>query len=105
MAADIKKVKKFPALVLGAALVAGACSLPGSSSSDASSCAEYASEVRALMATTTNADEVNDFLNDTEEHAARLIQKDPGNGQPCADALLEALFTAADREFAEAFDD
>jgi hypothetical protein len=39
-------------------------------------------------------DDVMQWLEDTSEHAARLIQADPDRAQPCADAIIEATFSA-----------
>ncbi len=42
-----------------------------------------------------SGEEINTFIEDTEEHVAQLIMKDPDQAGPCADAVFEALFTAA----------
>ena len=48
-----------------------------------------------MIASGASADDLSDFINDTEEHAARLIANDPDNAQPCVDAILEAMLTGA----------
>lgn len=71
------------------ALISTACG-----SSSASNCVEYAAEVRFQMENADTADDVMDWLEDTSEHAAKLIQANPDLAQPCADAIIEATFSA-----------
>lgn len=60
----------------------------------ASTCAEYAAEVEQIIQSGADPEEIEQFLEDTGEHVARLITDDPDRAQPCADAVLNALFTA-----------
>ena len=87
-------------VVLLAGLLAGC----GGGGSDASTCAEYAADVRELIAETSTAADVQDFLDDTEELVVDLLLASRGDeaaGTPCAEAVLEASFVVADRSFAE----
>lgn len=81
------------------ALVAASCG-----GSQASNCTEYAAEVRHEMENADSAEDLMRWLEDTSEHAARLIQSDPDNAEPCAEAMLEAMFTAGVREFEQMLD-
>lgn len=74
-------------------LVGSACG-----SSSANDCVEYAAEVRFQMENSESADDLMEWLQDTSEHAAKLIQADPQRAQPCADAVIEATFSAGFRE-------
>ena len=60
-----------------------------------STCAEYASEVQDMIGSGASADDLSSFVNDTEEHVARLISRDPDSAEPCVTAVLEAMFTGA----------
>ena len=71
----------------------------GCGSSTANNCFDYAAEVRFQMEHAASADDLMDWLQDTSEHAAKLIQADPNNAQPCADAIIEATFSAGIMEF------
>jgi hypothetical protein len=66
----------------------------GCASSSASNCAEYASEVRFQMEHADTAEDLMGWLQDTSEHAAKLIQADPARADSCATAILEATFSA-----------
>ena len=48
-----------------------------------------------MIASGVAADDLSDFIRDTEEHAPRLIANDPDNAQPCVDAILEGILTGA----------
>ena len=76
----------------------------GCASSTASNCVEYAAEVRFEMEHAENADDLMQWLEDTSEHAAKLIQADPDRAQPCADAIIEAMFSAGIMEFESELD-
>lgn len=73
------------------AIVSAACS----GGSAASSCAEYAGEIDDLIASGASAEELSAFIDDTEEHAARLIAADTDNAGPCVEAIMEAMFSSA----------
>jgi hypothetical protein len=60
----------------------------------AGSCAEYAEEVEALLDGGAEAEEIQAFIDDTNEHVAELIMDDPDHAQACADAVFTAIFTA-----------
>lgn len=63
--------------------------------SRAANCAEYAAEVRQQVEATESAEQLMQWLQDTSEHAAKLIQAAPSQGEVCAEAILEATFGAA----------
>ena len=86
-------------LILAGALALSSCS----SGSSASSCTAYAAEVRALIDGGASGDEIERFLETTEEHVAKLIMNDPERGEPCAEAVLEAVFTAGFADFEAEF--
>ena len=71
------------------AVMSAACS-----SSSAVNCVEYASEVRFQMEHAKTPDDVMKWLKTTSEHAAKLIQADPNQAQLCAEAIIEATFSA-----------
>jgi histidine ammonia-lyase len=83
-------MKGTPYVAITLALLVGSCG-----GSRASNCAEYAAEVRQHVEQAESAEELMDWLQDTSEHAAKLIQASPQQAQPCADAILEATFGAA----------
>ena len=93
-------MKRAIAISLAAIVFATACA-----SSSADSCREYAAEVDALLASGADAAAVEDFINDTEEHVAKLISKDPDNAGPCADAIFTALLESAFAELEAELDD
>jgi len=76
----------------------------GCASSTASDCVEYAAEVRFETEHAENADDLMRWLEDTSEHAATLIRADPDRAQPCADAIIEATFSAGLMEFESELD-
>jgi hypothetical protein len=90
---------KIVASLLAAALLAAGCG----GGRDATTCAEYATDLREVIASTDSADELQAFLNDTESAVARLIIDSRGgpDARLCADAVLDATFTIADREFGQ----
>lgn len=51
-----------------------------------------------------SGEELNAFVEDTEQHVAKLISNDPNNAGPCADAIFEAVFTGAFDDFEEFLD-
>lgn len=59
-----------------------------------SNCAEYAAAVEQKLAEAASAEEVFEWLEDTSQEAARLIQESGADAQACAGAILEAMFTA-----------
>jgi len=86
-------------LTLPLLLLVSACAPVGGASG---TCADYAAEVRALLGSGATASEIGSFLDGTEERVARLvIDAGAENAQPCVDAVFEATFTMADRDFAE----
>ncbi|MBT8203191.1 MAG: hypothetical protein KJO17_08925 [Acidimicrobiia bacterium] len=93
---------KRTAFVALVAVVAASCN----PASDAGTCREYAAEVGELIRETSTAGEIQDFLNATESHVAELIlaERNSPDAELCAEAVLEATFTAADREFSEQFE-
>lgn len=84
----MQRVRIFAVVV---AIASAACS----GGSAASSCVEYAGEIDDLMASGASAEDLSDFISDTEEHAARLIAADTDNAGPCVEAILEAMFSSA----------
>lgn len=78
------------ATVVCMALVFAAC---GGGGSRAANCSEYAADLRSKTADMTS-DEVSRYIDDTADRVAHLIQADRQDGQICADAVLEALFTS-----------
>lgn len=90
---------KGVASLLAGALLAAGCS----GGTDATTCAEYAADLRQVIATTNNADELQAFLDDTESAVAKLIIDSRGSPDAslCSEAVLEATFTIADREFSQ----
>lgn len=90
---------KIAASLLAVALLAAGCS----GGTDATTCAEYAADLRQVIASTDNADELQAFLDDTESAVARLLIDSRGSpdARLCADAVLEATFTIADRAFSQ----
>lgn len=87
-------MRRLIAVSIALAIASAAC---GSSSAD--NCSDYAAEVRFQMEHAENPDDLMDWLQDTSEHAAKLIQADPDRAQPCADAIIEATFSAGIMEF------
>jgi len=87
------------ALALVVALVIAGCG----GGSKASTCSEYADELREVIASTTSPEAIQDFLTDTEEDVAKLLLAagNTADGQECANALTEAFVTIADRGFAQ----
>jgi hypothetical protein len=75
-----------------------ALALVGASCGGASNCTEYAAELDDLLATTNSAQEVLDWIDDTSDDVARLILDSESDGQVCAEAILEAMFTAGFKE-------
>lgn len=68
------------------------------------SCREYAADVEAAIAETTTAAELERFIDETESLVTDLLLESAGDeaaAQPCADAMLEALFVMAERGFSE----
>jgi hypothetical protein len=90
---------KTVASLIAATLLAAGCS----GGTDATTCAEYAADLRQVIASTTSADELEAFLDDTESDVAKLIIDSRGSPDArfCADAILEATFTIADRGFSQ----
>jgi len=86
-------------LILMFALATASCG-----GSQAANCSEYAAEVRHEMENADSAEDLMRWLEDTSEHAARLIQSDPDDAEPCAEAMLEAMLTAGVREFEQMLD-
>lgn len=64
----------------------------------AANCAEYAAAVEQKLAEATSAEEVFEWLEETSEEAARLIQRSGADGEACAGAIFEAMFTAGAME-------
>lgn len=58
-------------------------------------CMEYAAELDERMAAADSAEEVLEWIEDTSDDVARLIQQSESDGQVCAEAILEAMFTAS----------
>jgi hypothetical protein len=56
---------------------------------------EYAAELDERMAAADSAEEVLEWIEDTSDDVARLIQQSESDGQVCAEAILEAMFTAS----------
>ena len=82
-------------------LVACAFALASCSGTTSSStCVEYAAEVQDMIASGASADDLSSFVSETDEHVALLISKDPENAEPCANAVLEAMFTGAFEDLA-----
>ncbi len=73
--------------------------------SSPSSCDEFAGDVRAMINREASADELNRFIEDTQEQVARLIQDDPDHAGPCVEAALEAVFVAGFAELEGLFDE
>ena len=90
---------RITALAVG--IFASAC---GGSSSP-SSCAEYASDIRAMMDREASAEEMTRFVEDTEEQVARLIAEEPDRAGPCVEAVLEAVFVSGFAELEQMFDE
>ena len=88
-------------LTLCLLLLAAACS----QGSRAGSCREFAAEVDDLLARDVPAVELEAFIQDSEEHVARLMADDPGRAEPCATAVLEAMFTAGFAELESLLDE
>ena len=78
-------------LVLRLAVVAILVASCGGDAAPAS-CAEYAADLRQKAETLT-AEEMSNYIDDTAEQVARLLQSDPADGEVCATAVLEALFS------------
>lgn len=78
--------------ILGIALAMGVTACGG-----AANCAEYAAAVEQKLTEATSAEEVFEWLEETSEEAARLIQRS-ADGEACAGAILEAMFTAGAME-------
>lgn len=91
---------KGPSALILVVLLVGACSAGGSK---ASSCSEYAADVREVIDTTSSPEAIEDFLANTEELVARLLLEagDTPDGRRCANAVTEAFLTIADRGFAQ----
>ncbi|MDX2466139.1 MAG: hypothetical protein QNL12_02405 [Acidimicrobiia bacterium] len=93
-------MKSIRLIALTVSLLAASCG-GGSSSTD---CTQYAAEVHGMIESGASAEELNAFVDETEEHVARMIADDPDRAGPCADAIFEAVFTGAFDEFAEMLD-
>jgi hypothetical protein len=87
---DASNMRRVLAAALPLMLLLGSCG----SGSSASTCDEYAAEVRELVDSDAGPEEIERFLEETGEHVAKLITDDPDRAQPCADAVFNALFTA-----------
>lgn len=83
-------MKRKSFVVMTLALVVVSCG-----GSQAANCTEYAAEVRQHVEQAESAEELMDWIQDTSEHAANLMQASPQQAQPCADAIVEATFGAA----------
>ena len=92
---------RIRSMVVVIALVAASCG----GATSASTCMEYAAEVRDLIALGASADELSSFVNDTDEHVARLMSNDPDRAEPCVEAVLEAMFTGAFDDLESMFDE
>jgi len=88
-------MKRFSCAAIALTLAAASCG-----GSRAANCTEYAAEVRQQAAQAESAEELMDWLQDSSEHAAKLMQASPPQGQACADAILEAMLSAAVEDFA-----
>lgn len=64
----------------------------------AANCTEYAAAVEQKLAEAGSAEEVLEWLEETSEEAARLIQRSGSDGEACAGAILEAMFAAGAME-------
>ncbi len=72
-------------------LVCASCN----SATSSSTCTEYATEIHKMVAAGASSEELDTFIEESEEHVARMIADDPDQAGPCAEAILEALFTGA----------
>ena len=68
--------------------------LAASCSGSANNCTEYAAELNQRLAAAERPQEVLDWIDDTSDDVARLIQRSESDGQVCAEAILGAMFTA-----------
>ncbi len=73
------RIMRSAALLL--VLVCASCN----SATSSSTCTEYATEIHKMVAAGASS----------EEHVAGMIADDPDQAGPCAEAILEALFTGA----------
>ncbi len=87
------------ATVLALVFAIGACG-----DAKAESCYEYAGQIDDLIAAGDN-DALSSFIEDSEEHVARLINDDPDRAQPCADAVLEAVFVVGFADLEDLFEE
>ncbi len=62
--------------------------------SSLSTCDEYAADVMELIDAGASGDEIESFLEGTEEQVARLISQDPDRAAPCVEAVFAATFAA-----------
>jgi hypothetical protein len=85
-------MKRAWMICLALALASASCG------SRATNCTDYAAELDERLAATDNAQEVLDWIDDTSDDVARLIQKSEGDGRVCVEAILEAMFTAGFKE-------
>lgn len=77
-----------------ACLLALVCASCGNATSS-STCTEYAAEIHEMIAQGAPAEELDAFIEDTEEHVAGLMMDDPDRAGPCVEAIFEALFAGA----------
>ncbi|MCP4307615.1 MAG: hypothetical protein GY926_21205 [bacterium] len=94
-------MNRLRAAVIVIALVAASCG----GGSSATTCLEYASEIHEMIDSGASADELTAFIDETDEHAARIISADPDKAGPCVDAILEASFSAAFDDLEELLED
>jgi hypothetical protein len=86
-------MKPISCLAVALTLVVASCG-----GSRAANCTEYAAEVRQQVERAESSEALMDWLQQTSQHAAELIQASPQQAQACADAILEATFGAAAME-------
>ena len=62
--------------------------------SPATNCTEYAAELDDRLAASDSAEDILNWIDDTADDVARLIHQSESDGEICATAILEAMFTA-----------
>lgn len=82
---------RIPIVALVLTILSASCG----GATSASNCTEYAAQLNQMIREGASGEELSVFIEDTSEHAARLIQKNPDGAQPCVDSILEATFSAA----------